>query len=54
MIRVVDFSYTQDFSKYILLLYVSDLLAYVSIEIDRHKDIHKMIEYYKDLKNINK
>lgn len=50
MIKITDHSFHND--KIYLNLYVSQLLAYVHIEVDRHEDIPKLIEKYKDINEI--
>ena len=52
MIRIQDSFISEETDKIYLNLYVSDLLAYVSIILDRHEDIPKAIERYKDITEI--
>lgn len=37
-----------------MIVYASQLGLYVGLEVDRHSDIPRTIEYYKDIENINK
>jgi len=52
MIRIQDSFISEETDKIYLNLYVSDLWAYVSIILDRHEDIPKAIERYKDITEI--
>lgn len=52
MIKFVDFTYSDN--KFFMIVYASQLGLYVGLEVDRHSDIPRTIEYYKDIENINK
>lgn len=52
MIEFGDWTYSDN--KFFMILYVSELLSYVLIEVNRNCDIPKTIEHYKNLDNINK
>ena len=52
MIRIQDSFISEETDKIYLHLYVPQLIAYVSIILDRHEDIPKAIERYKDIHEI--
>ena len=51
-IRISDSFISEETNKIYLNLYVPQLIAYVSIILDRHEDIPKVIERYKDITEI--
>ena len=51
-IRISDSFISEETNKIYLNLYVPQLIAYVSIILDRHEDIPKAIERYKDITEI--
>jgi len=51
-IRISDSFISEETNKIYLHLYVPQLIAYVSIILDRHEDIPKAIERYKDITEI--
>lgn len=50
MIKILDYAVTDN--RVFLLFYVSQLLSFAQVEIDRKLDITKCIEYFKDLTNL--
>jgi len=51
-IKISDSFISEEINKIYLNLYVPQLIAYVSIILDRHEDIPKAIERYKDITEI--
>ena len=51
-IKISDSFISEETNKIYLNLYVPQLIAYVSIILDRHEDIPKAIERYKDITEI--
>jgi hypothetical protein len=50
MIKITDHLFYDN--KISLILYVSQLLAYVHIIVDRHEDLPKVIEKYRNVNEI--